>query len=178
VRTWGLVLLTALTLGACGGRGPATPAAPAAPPPGAAARAEALEAAAATLDKLEGRWQRGAEPSTWAAYFERGQLRFLDERVMPPHGAARRNRYYFENGKLFYFAGEAPASAPVGGGSDARAPTVPVQAEFSGQRTLAAVRVEHYGPVPLTAAEAATVLAQARELASIATSAHAAVGTH
>jgi hypothetical protein len=176
MRTLGLLLLTAL--GACGGGGPATPATPAAAPPGAAARAQALEAAAATLEKLDGRWQRGAEPSSWAAYFERGQLRFLDERVTPPGGAVRRNRYYFDNGQLFYFAGEAPASATVGGGADARAPTVPVQAEFSGQRALAAVRIEHYGAVPLTAAEAAAILAQARELASIVTSAHGARGTH
>ena len=177
MRITGWWLFGALALGACGGRGPAAPSTQAAPAAGAAARAQALEAAAPALEKLDGRWQRGEEPSSWVAYFERGQLRFLDERVAPPRGAPRRNRYYFENGRLFYYAGESPASEGLGGGGDARAPTVPVTAEYSGQRALAAVRIEHYGPVPLAPAEAAAILRQAGELASIATSARGASGT-
>jgi hypothetical protein len=171
------MLLSALLSGGCDGRQAAAPPGAPAPPPAAEARAAALEAAAPALEKLDGHWQRGEEPSTFAAYFERGQLRFLDERVAPPRAAPRRNRYYFENGRLFYFAGEVPAAATVGGGADARAALVPVSAEFSGQRALSAVRIEHYGPVPLTLPESAAILRQAGELASVASSAHQALGS-
>ncbi len=175
--TSGGLIVASLVLAACGGRAPPAATAPAGPPPDAAARAAAIEAAAAQLQKVDGRWQRGQEPSRWSAYFQSGELRFLDERVTPPAGSARHNRYYFEGGRLFYFAGEAPAGRLLGGPA-ADAPTLPVQAEFSGARTISAVRIEHYGPVRLEERDATEIRRQATELASIAMGELRAVGTH
>lgn len=173
-RTW--PMLAMLGLVACGGRAPpaSAPAAPGAPAPGAATapaatRAAAIEAAAAADETVRGHWERGAERSTYAAYFEHGQLRYLDETVAVPGAPARHNRYYYENGVLFYLAGEVRAATVVGGGPGAVAPSVPVHLEFHGTKTLAAVRVEHYGEVKLAPAEVEALRRQAAELASAAT---------
>jgi hypothetical protein len=175
MRASNWVIVAALGLAACGGRAPPAPAAPSAPAD-AAARAAALEAAAPGLQKVDGRWQRGAEPSNYSAYFDHGQLRYLDERVQPPRGAPRRNRYYFDDGGLFYFAGEV-AAGDIGGGATALGATVPVQAEFAGAKIVSALRIEHYGAVRLEPAQAAEIRRQAAELASLASTEQHAVGT-
>jgi hypothetical protein len=175
-RTWPmLVVLALLGLAACGrAPPPSAPAEPGAPAPGAAAvpattRAAAIEAAIAGYEIVRGHWERGAERSTYAAYFENGRLRYLDETVAAPGAPARRNRYYYDNGVLFYIAGEVRASTVVGGGAGAVGPSVPVRAEFQGTKTLAAVRVEHYGEVKLAPGEVEALRRQAAELASAAT---------
>jgi hypothetical protein len=173
-RMWPMLALLAVV--ACGGRAPpaSAPEGPAAPAPSAAtapaaARAAAIEAATAGYEIVRGRWERGAERSTYAAYFENGQLRYLDETVAAPGAPPRHNRDYYENGVLFYIAGEVRAASTVGGGPGAVGPSVPVRAEFHGTKTLAAVRVEHYGEVKLAPAEVEALRRQAAELASAAT---------
>jgi hypothetical protein len=170
--TW--LMAAVLGLAACGGRAP-PPAAPPSAPADAATRAATLEAAAPGLQKVDGRSQRGVEPSSYSAYFDHGQLRYLDERVLPPRGAPRRNRYFFDDGRLFYYVGEAAAGG-TGGGVSALGPTVPVQAEFAGAKTLSAVRIEHFGAVRLEEAQAEEIRRQAAELASVAAAEQHAAG--
>ena len=176
-RAW--LIVAVLAVAACGG--PAPPGAvppPAAPAgaPDAAARAAAIEAGLAGLQKVDGTWQRGADRIAYSAYYANGELRFLEERVTVPGGAPRHNRYYFTAGRLFYFDGAVPAGK-LGGGGDALAPTLPVRAEFQGARTLSAVRLEHYGAVPIGEPAAAEIRRQAAEIATIAASEQRAEGT-
>ena len=172
-RTWPMLALLGMV--ACGrAPPPSAPAEPGASAPSAATapattRAAAIEAAIAGYETVRGHWERGAERSSYAAYFESGRLRYLDETVAVPGAAPRRNRYYYENGVLFYIAGEVHAASVVGGGVGAVAPSVPVRAEFHGTKTLAAVRVEHYGEVKLAPGEVEALRRQAAELASAAT---------
>ena len=158
------------------GAAPAAPAAEAAASvPGmtvaaapAAARAAALVAASAGWPKVTGHWLRGDTDSRFTAWFEHGELRYLDELAVRRAAAPLHGRYYYERGALFYYSGEAPAGAQVGGGATAMAETVPVLAEFDGAQPRRAVRIEHYGEVPLAAAAVTALERQAAILAGVA----------
>src|SRR5260221_13515846 len=165
-----LIRLAAAVIAACGGKSaPAVGAAPAAgAAPSAAARAATLRAAAMQLKPVHGRRDDGGGPADYTGYFEGEQLRYLEE-VLVLAGALLHNRYFFEDGALFYVSGERAAGASVGGGPTALAPNVELRAEFQGARTLAAVRLEHYGEVPLAASEVAAIRSRAALLAAAAT---------
>lgn len=130
--------------------------------PGAEARAAALRAAAGRYRMLRGRRDHDDYAWEYTAYFEGGQLRYL-EAERPAGGASARDGYYFEDGALFYFSGLRPVS-----GAGGPAPWVPVRAEFRGALTLSAVRIEHYGEVPLAPAAVAAIRRAAAVLAAAA----------
>lgn len=140
-----------------------------------AARVAALEAAAAGYRQVTWRRELVSGQTTYVGYFDRGQLRFIDETIAREGASPVRNRYYFENGVLFYFTGELPAGA-LGAGPAAVAPRVPVRAEFRGAETLYAVRIEHYGEVKLHPAAVADIRRRAATLARAATAERDATG--
>ena len=131
----------------------------------APARAAAVAAASAAWPKVTGHWLRGDTDARFTAWFEDGELRYLEELAVRRSGAPLHGRYYFEHGALFYYSGESPAGAAVRGGATAMAESVPVIAEFDGAQPRQAVRVEHYGEVPL---DAAAVIALERRAAALA----------
>ncbi|HXQ32094.1 MAG TPA: hypothetical protein VN790_09045 [Steroidobacteraceae bacterium] len=129
------------------------------------ARAAAFDAAAPGYRQV--RWHRDLASGQGACvgYFDRGELRLIEETVARPGAPSLSNRYYFERGALFYFSGEMPATA-VGAGPAAVAPRVAVRAEFRGAATLSAVRIEHYGEVRLDPAAIADIRRDAATLAT------------
>jgi hypothetical protein len=146
----------------------AAPAADAPRPKGAPARAAALAAASAAWPKVAGHWLHGDTDSRFTAWFQDGELRYLEE-VVVRHGAASlHGRYYFEHDALFYYSGESPAGTAVGGGATAMAARVPVMVEFEGAQLRRAVRVEHYGEVRLDAAAVIELKRRAAALARVA----------
>ena len=170
-----MVALTAIALGlgACGERTPpaaarpkaSSPAIAPAPPASGAARAAALEAALPSLMKVDSHREQGASRTLISGYFDKSDLKVLDETVTGQGLATIHNRYYFDGGVAFYFRGEAPAGK-IGGGPGAMGSTVPLRAEFAGARVLSAVRVEHYGEVKLEPAAIEAIRRQGAELAS------------
>jgi len=163
------ILLLAVAAASAGAESPSLAAservaAATAPRATGAARAAALDAAASGYQQVA--WQRELPTgrSACVGYFDHGALRLIAETTT---GTARlTNRYYYENGALFYFAGELPAA--TGTGTIAVAPRIPVRAEFRGTITLAAVRVEHYGEVKLGLAEISDIRRRAAALARAA----------
>ena len=168
-----LSVLVLAGVAACGA--PATPPPASAPPPAAtmsrsgAARAEALEGATATYRKVDTHREQGTGRTDLSGYFDHGRLAYLDENISAPGAPARHNRYFFENGQLFYFKGEMQAGK-IGGGPTALGASVPVRAEFAGARTLTAVSIEHYGETRLDAPAVEAIRRQGAELASAITS--------
>ena len=134
----------------------------------AAARAAALAAASAGWPKVTGHWLRGDTDSRFTAWFEHGELRYLEELAVRRGATPLHGRYYYERGTLFYYSGEAPAGAQVGGGATAVAETVPVLAEFDGAQARRALRIEHYGEVPIAAAALTALERHAAILAGVA----------
>ena len=166
-----LLALVALGAAACGGSAAPPPASGPATPTDAApaARAAALESATTSYHKVDTHREQGTDRTEISGYFDHGQLRFLDENITARGAAARHNRYFFENGVLFYFKGEMPAGR-IGGGPTALAANVPVRAEFAGARTVTAVSIEHYGATALDAPSIEAIRRQGAELASAITS--------
>lgn len=174
------VVLASLGLAACGERAPpadatakapapaATAAAPPAPVAGAS-RAAALEAALPGFMKVDTHRDQGSSRTLLSGYFDKSDLKVLDETVTGQGQATLHNRYYYDGGVAFYFRGEAPAGK-IGGGPGAMGATVPLRAEFQGARVLFAVRVEHYGEVKLEPAAIEAIRRQAAELASVVVS--------
>ena|GEM_PF-1802363 len=153
-----------------GATGPAAAPArtPTAAPVAAPARAAALAAASAAWPSVTGHWLRGDTDSRFTAWFADGELRYLEEVALRRGAPPLRGRYYFEHGALFYYSGEAPAGATVGGGATGIAASVPVLAEFDGAQARRAVRVEHYGEVLLEAAAVTELRRHAAILAGVA----------
>jgi hypothetical protein len=169
-----LTAILALLIAGCGQRPPGggAPATPAAAPAAAAARADAIRAAAAGLPSVTGNRDGPGGTATWRAFFAGDDLRLLEESLADPPRPPLENRYYFERGELFYYAGEQAAQA--GGGAEGAAARVPVLAEFQGARALRAVRIEHYGEVRLEPAPVEALQRRAAELASAARDEHSA----
>jgi hypothetical protein len=163
-----LILICALPLAACGQRPPpaAAPLPKVAAPVAASARAAALAAAAAGLPSVAGHRDGPDGTAAWRAFFAGDELTLLEESVADPPRPPLERRYYFEHGALFYFAGQQ--AAEPGSGADGAAARVPVQAEFRGPQATRAVRLEHYGAVPLAPERVAAIAARAAELASAA----------
>jgi len=172
VRKFPMLVLGALLATGCGQRPPAPPAPPPSAPPPASARADAIRAATGGQAAVEGRRDRADGPATWRALFAGDAPALVEESVAVPGGAPFVNRYYYEHGALFYYAGEQAAES----GSGAAGPfaRVAVQAEFDGARVLRAVRLEHYGAVPLPPALARAIAARGAELAAAARDEHSA----
>ena len=154
------------------------PAAPAAPASGAAPRAPsalervaALEAASGSFERAEGHWEHGSEHLSFTAYFDGHTLRYLLETTDRPGLAALHNRYYFDNGALFYYVGEVVAASTEGAPGNSAA-VVAEHAEFRGATVLNAVRVEHFGEVRLDAAAIAAIRRDAAEFAGVVTGEH------
>jgi hypothetical protein len=122
------------------GAGPA--AAPSAP---GAERADVIRASAAQWPKVEGRWTRGDADSRYVAYFDGGELRYLEENMSMGDYGSRQNRYYYEGGALFYYAGEKSSDVPGSTGPGGLPPVVPVVAEFRGPDVVRGVAREHFG---------------------------------
>ena len=164
----------ALGVASCGERAPPAAAtgkaplpamAPAAAPLSPATRAAALEAALPSLMKVDSHRDQGASRTLLSGYFDRSDLKVLDETVSGQGLATIHNRYFYDGGLAFYFRGEAPAGK-IGGGPGAMGATVPLRAEFAGSRVLSAVRIEHYGEVKLEPAAIDAIRRQGAELAS------------
>ena len=134
----------------------------------APARAAALAAASAAWPKIAGHWLRGDTDARFTAWFQDGELRYLEEIDVRRDAAPLHGHYYFEHGALFYYSGESPAGAAVGGGTAAMAASVPVVVAFEGAQPRQAVRVEHYGEVPLGAAAVLELQRRAAALAGLA----------
>ncbi len=162
----GLLVLAAAS-GCSGQQPPATPAAPSQAPAAIDGRARAAQILASLpgLAPVAGRNDRLGPVTPWQAWFAGPELRLIEERPDGRDGAEP-NRYYFERGKFFYFAGEQPAA--VAGGPSGAAPRASVVVEFRDGQVLRAVRLEHYGEVRLEPEESAAIRARAAELASAA----------
>jgi len=164
-------LLIPLLLGLAGfagcGRSPPTPPSPpaAATAADAHARAQQLRAGLPGMKSVHGRRQWPGRASAYQAYFEGRTLRYLEETATDAGGQFQ-NHYYFEATGLFYYTGEQAAAADSG--AMGPAPRVPVIVEWRGAEVVRAVRIEHYGEVPLAAAELAAIRRRAAELASAA----------
>lgn len=158
------------------GRSPSPPPVSPAPPVAAAdapTRADRLRAGLAGLRSVQGRRQWPGRESAYQAYFEGRTLRYLAETVTECSGEFR-NHYYFESGGLFYYTGEQAAAADSG--ATGPAPHVPVVVEWRGTEVARAVRIEHYGEVPLTPAETGAIRRRAAELLSAAQDEQTATG--
>jgi hypothetical protein len=140
--------------GASGAAAPTTPsAASAAGGAGAAAaasapaseRADVIRTSAAQWPKVEGRWTRGDSDSRYVAYFDGGELRYLEENLSMGDYGSRQNRYFYEGGALFYYAGEKSSDVPGSTGPGGLPPVVPVVAEFRGPEVVRGVAREHFG---------------------------------
>jgi hypothetical protein len=175
-RTSLLIVVCALLLAGCGQRPPPAaappPAAPPAAPAAARVRAQAIAAAVAGRPSVDGHRDGPGGDAAWRAFFAGDELALIEERVADPPRPPLENRYYFENGTLFYFAGQQ--TAEPGSGADGAAARVPVLAEFHGAQATSAVRIEHYGAVPLAPGRVATIAARAAELAAAARDEHSA----
>ena len=168
--------VVAFGLAACGERAPPavapakapSPARMAAASPAAAtgsARAAALEAALPGLMRVDTHREQGTSRTLISGYFDKSDLKLLDETVTGQGLATIHNRYYYDGGLAFYFRGEAPAGK-IGGGPGAVGATVPLRVEFQGARVLSAVRIEHYGDVKLEPAAIEAIRRQGAGLAS------------
>ena len=135
--------------GAGEGAAGATAASAAAAP--AAERAAQIRASAAQWPKVEGRWTRGDTDSRYVAYFDGGELRYLEENMSMGDYGSRQNRYFYEGGALFYYAGEKSSDVPGSTGPGGLPPVVPVVAEFRGPEVVRAVAREHFGEKKLDA---------------------------
>jgi hypothetical protein len=124
--------------------------------------------AGAAWPSVTGHWLRGDTDSRFTAWFADGELRYLEEVALRRGAPPLRGRYYFEHGALFYYSGEEPARATVGGGATGIAASVSVLAEFEGAQARRAVRVEHYGEVLLDAAAVTELRRHAAILAGVA----------
>ncbi len=111
----------------------------------AAERAERIRASAAQWPKVEGRWTRGDADSRYVAHFEAGELRYLEENLSMGDYGTRLNRYFYEGGALFYYAGEKSSDVPGSTGPNGLPTVVPVVAEFRGPEVVRAVGREHFG---------------------------------
>ena len=183
-RVLTIVAMTALGMSACGGRAPPTaargapagsanpPAAPTAPASGAA-RAAALEAALPGYQKVDGHRDQGTAQTLFSGYFDKRELKVLDETVTGRGLVPLHSRYYYDGGLVFYYRGETPAGT-IGGGPGALGATLPLRVEFQGPRVLSAVRIEHYGEVKLEPATIEAIRREGAELASAVTSEEAA----
>ena len=158
------ILCFVLLLAGCSRPPPAAVAA--ASPQEASARAAAIEAAASRLTSVVGHRDGPGGDATWRAFFDGSELTLLEESVADAPRPPLENRYYFDKGALFYFAGQQ--AAEPGGGAEGVAPRIPVVAEFRGLQATRAVRIEHYGPVPLAAERAQGIARRAAELAAAA----------
>jgi hypothetical protein len=143
-----------------------TPAAAPAAAPAASVRADAIRSAATRLPNVSGHRDGPGGAAQWKATFAGDELTLIEESVADGPRPPLENRYYFERGTLFYFTGQQ-AAAP-GGGAEGPGARVPLTAEFRGLQPVSAVRIEHYGPVPLAAARIQQIAARAAELASAA----------
>ena len=165
--------IVALGVVSCGERPPPAaatgqaplPATAAAAPLSPAARAAALQAALPSLMKVDSHREQGTSRTLLSGYFDKSDLKVLDETVTGQGLATIHNRYFYDGGLAFYFRGEAPAGQ-IGGGPGAMGATVPLRAEFAGARVLSAVRIEHYGEVKLEPAAIDAIRRQGAELAS------------
>jgi hypothetical protein len=165
-----ILICISATLAGCGRQKP--PVSPLAAD--ASARAAALRAAAPGLVALHGRWDEPGSRSEYTAYFSAGRIGYLDERQRVAPSGSLHNEYFFDDGALFYFSGELPATAGFGGGPDAVGPVVASLAEFRGAQVLRAVRIEHFGEVPLDAATIGAIRRHAAALAGAAANERAA----
>jgi hypothetical protein len=111
----------------------------------AAERAALIRASAAQWPKVEGRWTRGDSDSRYVAYFDGGELRYLEESLSMGDYGSRQNRYFYEGGALFYYAGEKSSDVPGSTGPGGLPPVVPVIAEFRGPDVVRGVAREHFG---------------------------------
>lgn len=118
----------------------------------AADRADSIRASAAQWPKVEGRWTRGDTDSRYVAYFDGGELRYLEENMSMGDYGSRQNRYFYEDGALFYYVGEKSSDVPGSTGPGGLPPVVPVVAEFRGPEVVRAVAREHFGEKKLDAA--------------------------
>jgi hypothetical protein len=118
----------------------------------AADRADSIRASAAQWPKVEGRWTRGDTDSRYVAYFDGGELRYLEENMSMGDYGSRQNRYFYEDGALFYYVGEKSSDVPGSTGPGGLPPVVPVVAEFRGPEVVRGVAREHFGEKKLDAA--------------------------
>ncbi|MBU2709864.1 hypothetical protein [Zooshikella harenae] len=63
-----------------------------------------IEAQQDTLHKISGTWQDGDSFSTYDAFLEQGQLRFIQERRKDGKRIEGSHKYYFSQGRLFHYA--------------------------------------------------------------------------
>jgi hypothetical protein len=172
-----LILVLGLLVAACGpaAPGPASPATAAAPatadsgvprrsdaPTNAETRAAAIRAAAPTFRSVEGHTPWRGLPANYRGYFDGHDLRYVEETV--PIGAwpALQNRYYFEGGALFYYAGENQAISGDPTGNDRSA----VIMELDGSTVRRAVMVEGEHESPLDEIEVAAIRKRGAQLAA------------
>jgi hypothetical protein len=175
----GIALATVALAGCERGTAPETAAPPgeapaaATPAPAAASvsaedRAASIRDSAAQWPKVEGRWTRGDSDSRYVAYFDGGELRYLEEDLSMGDYGSRRNRYFYEDGALFYYAGEKSSDVPGSSGPGGLPPVVPVVAEFRGPEVVRAVAREHFGEKKLDDAIVAGIRGHAATLAGAA----------
>ena len=164
-RTRLLILGFALLIASCSRSPPPAPAARA-PDVRAEARAAAIRADASRLPSVAGHRDGPAGDAAWRAYFDGTELALLEESIADPPRPPLETRYYFEKGALFFVEGQQAAER--GSGAEGVAPRVPLVAEFRGAQATRAVRIEHYGPVPLAPDRVQAIQRRAAELASAA----------
>lgn len=122
------------------GAAPATEA-----PASAEKRAEAIREASAQWPKVAGRWTRGDTDSKYVAWFDGDRLAYLEEDMNQGDYGRKQQRYWFDDGALFYYTGEGPSALPGGTAPGSLPPNVPVVAEFRGAQVVRAVSREHFG---------------------------------
>ena len=161
------ILCFALLIAGCSRAPPAgAPGAPAPAQARAETRAREIRDAATRLPSVDGHRDGPAGDAAWRAFFDDSGLVLLEESVADPPRPPLENRYYFRDGALFYVEGQQAAER--GSGAEGVAPRVPVVAEFHGVQATRAVRIEHYGPVPLAPERVQAIARRAAELASAA----------
>lgn len=62
-----------------------------------------VEAQQDTMHKISGTWQDGDSFSTYDAFLEQGQLRFIQEHRKDGRRAEGSHKYYFSQGRLFHY---------------------------------------------------------------------------
>ncbi|HEX9728449.1 MAG TPA: YbaY family lipoprotein [Gemmatimonadales bacterium] len=77
-------------------------------------RAADVVAALGRFERIDGSWQEGEAASRISAYFDNGNLRYLEEHmVLGEDEASAANAYYFQQGALFYHESLQLVPAPT-----------------------------------------------------------------
>ncbi len=129
--------------------------------------AERLRERLDDLREVEGEWGRGDASSTFTAYFDEDELRYLREEVSLGEYGSSQNEYFFRDGRLFLYQEEGERAVP--GRESPRAAAVTVRISYGSEGEVFEARKTVNGePAPPRPDEVEGASRHAEELRRIA----------